>query len=274
MTTFGDKYPLDRLIQPYLPRLAQGVMVSYYYARQMTAPPRLPILIDSGGFASLRTGAQVVPDGKLGVLVPAGSDEGGHIHPRDVLELQEQAADVAFTLDFPIPPGMGQAEAKRRQRYTIDNALWALSNRRRKDLPLYACVQAWDRASACVCARAYADAGFDGIAIGGLVPRIGDWQQVMAILGGVQDRVTDLPLHIFGIGKPELVTKLFQRGVDSVDSSTYVQFAADGRCWDPSCEIVDQPAPIERLGLALRNLAWVTSARLPLWFSDATAKRR
>src|SRR5262249_49582039 len=148
VTTFGDKYPLDRLIQPYLARLAPGVMVSYYYARQMTSPPRLPILIDSGGFASLRTGAEVVADGNLGALKPANAEETGPIHPRDVLELQEQSADVAFTLDFPIPLAMSRTEARRRQRFTIENALWAICNRRRRDLPLYACVQGWDPASA------------------------------------------------------------------------------------------------------------------------------
>jgi helicase len=53
VTTFGDKYPLDKLVQPYLPRLAQAVMVSFHYARQMSEPLRLPLLVDSGGFASL-----------------------------------------------------------------------------------------------------------------------------------------------------------------------------------------------------------------------------
>ena len=38
VTTFGGRYPLDGLIQPYLPRLSQAVMVSYYYAQQMKKP--------------------------------------------------------------------------------------------------------------------------------------------------------------------------------------------------------------------------------------------
>ena len=45
VTTFGKKYPLDELIRPFLPRLAQAAMVSYYYARQMEAMPDLPIRI-------------------------------------------------------------------------------------------------------------------------------------------------------------------------------------------------------------------------------------
>ena len=32
VTTFGEKYPLDDLVRPYLPRLASAIMVSKYYA--------------------------------------------------------------------------------------------------------------------------------------------------------------------------------------------------------------------------------------------------
>src|SRR5213592_3397571 len=60
VTTFGDTYPLDRLLTPYLPRLAQAVMVSFHYARQMEEPPRLPLFVDSGGFASLFSDARLV----------------------------------------------------------------------------------------------------------------------------------------------------------------------------------------------------------------------
>jgi helicase len=231
----------------------------------------LPILIDSGGFASLMSGARVVADGKLGVLEPADSGRQGRIHPRDVLELQEEAADVAFTLDFPIPPGMERREAGRRQRHTIDNALWALANRRRKDLPLFACVQAWDERSARACARAYADAGFDGLAIGGLVPRVRDLDLVVSLVAAVREQVGDRPLHAFGVGKPDLVARLFGAGVDSTDSSAYVQLAAAGRTWDPTCPAIDEPSPLERLQLALRNLALMTSARLPLSFTGQVA---
>src|SRR5262245_55225570 len=68
VTTFGEKYPLDNLVRPYLPRLAQAVMVSFHYAKQMTEPPPLPLLIDSGGFASLFEHSTVHVSGQLGVL--------------------------------------------------------------------------------------------------------------------------------------------------------------------------------------------------------------
>lgn len=265
VTTFGGKYPLDDLIRPYLPRLAQGIMLSFYYAKQMPDKPQtFPLLVDSGGFASLFSTARLVTSGKVGLLEISNEDKTETIHPCDVLELQEKIADVAFTLDFPIPPQMDQAEARQRQALTIANAHWALANRRRKDLPLFACIQAWDAASARECARAYKGAAFDGIAIGGLVPRVQDLQAVLAIIEAVRNEISDLPLHVFGLGKPETLPRLFEAGTDSVDSSAYVKLAADGRLWGAPHLQIQNASPIDRLHLALCNLAMATGQALPL----------
>lgn len=266
VTTFGEKYPLDNLIRPYLPRLAPAVMVSHYYARQMkeSERPRIPLLVDSGGFVSLFQQAKVQRSGELGVIEVQRGEETELIHPLSVLEFQERMADVAFTLDFPIPPGMDHREAVLRQELTIINAHWALANQRRRDLPLYACVQAWDAASARTCARAYAGAGFEGMAIGGLVPRAQDLALITGIVEAVRNEIGDLPLHVFGLGKPELTKHLFDLGVDSVDSSSYVKLAADGRLWGvPQQQLID-PSPIDRLHLALCNLAYATGVTLPM----------
>jgi tRNA-guanine family transglycosylase len=264
VTTFGDKYPLDKMVQPYLPRLSQALMVSYHYAKQISDPPRLPLMIDSGGFASLFDNSRVVKSEKLGVLKIKREDQTETIHPSGVLKLQEQIADVAFTLDFPIPPGMNLREAEKRQKLTIENAHWALANRRRKDLPLFACVQAWDVVSARECAQAFADKAFDGIAIGGLVPRAHDLKLILTIVEAVRVEIGNLPLHVFGLGKPDIVEKLFKAGVDSVDSSSYIKLAADGRLWsNPDYQIVDASI-LDRLHLALCNLATATGTALPL----------
>jgi helicase len=264
VTTFGEKYPLDDLVRPYLPRLASAVMVSYHYGKQMTERPSLPMMIDSGGFASLFQNASVRQVGSLGVLEMT-TDEGIEaLHPREVIEFQEQHADVAFTLDFPIPPSMDRLEARRRSKLTVANALWALENRRRKDMPLYACVQGRDLKSYKACASAYAKLGFDGVAIGGLVPRIGDFDGLLAIVDAVRAAVPDKPIHVFGLGKPGIVEALFQRGVQSVDSSAYVKLAADGKLWGQPCVHLSDASPSERLQLALCNLAMASQRALPL----------
>jgi helicase len=266
VTTFGEKYPLDKLIRPYLPRLAPGAMVSYHYAKQMTPEqrPRIPMFVDSGGFASLFDFAKIRTKGELGV-VEVNQKEGVEvIHPKEVLELQEAIADVAFTLDFSIPPNTEPDEALIRQKLTIANAHWALENRRRRDLPLYAVVQAWDVSSARACAKAYAGIGFDGVAIGGLVPRSHDLKLVLSFVEAVRSEIGDLPLHVFGLGHPQIIQELYRAGVDSVDSSSYVKYAADGKLWSDPTFRTEDPTPTDRLNLALLNLAAATGKTLPL----------
>jgi tRNA-guanine family transglycosylase len=270
VTTFGKKYPLDALIQPYLPRLSQAVMVSYHYARQMKQRPRLPLLIDSGGFAALFEGTRIVEEGSLGVLEIPTKEGVERLHPADVLDFQERNADIAFTLDFPIPPKTNLAEAERRQRLTIANAIWTLRNRRRQDLRLFACIQAWDEHSAAQCTVELAAHPFDGFAIGGLVPRVREWDVVAEIVSNVQQHIDERPLHVLGLGKPETTARLFEIGVDSVDSSSYVKLAADGKLWStPNCTLLD-PSPQERLRLALENLARASQVSLPLSFISAS----
>ena len=264
VTTFGDKYPLDDLVRPYLPRLAPAAMVSFHYAQQMQEPPSLPLFIDSGGFASLFQNAKVAQVGGLGVLETVIGDKTEALHPKDVLDFQERKADVAFTLDFPIPPSMELREARRRNRLTVANARWALANRRRKDMLLFACVQGWDLESYRACAAKYAGLDFDGVAIGGLVPRLSNLEACLQIVDAVRSAVPGKPLHVFGVGKPGIVEVLFRRGVQSVDSSSYVKLAADGRLWgQPAIHLTDA-SPSERLNLALCNLAMATQRVLPL----------
>lgn len=268
VTTFGGKYPLDSLIRPYLPRLAQMAMVSMHYARQMTPADRcsMPLMVDSGGFALLATEAKLVElPGPMGtVLGGLEISEGDGVvltTPNDVLCFQEKVADVGFTLDFPVPPGTDSAEAQQRVTLTIANAVWAANNRRRRDFALDGCIQGWDAQSYKDCAAALVDLPFSGIAIGGMVPRVRDWDLVKAIVEQTRS-MTDKPLHVFGIGKPDLVRELFAMGVDSVDSSSYIQYAAQGKDWRGNS--IPEPAVTDQVSLAIENLANACESRLPL----------
>ena len=82
VTTFGDKYPLDRLIRPYLPRLSQGILVSHHYAAHLDEHPEehpgIPIFIDSGGFALLFEGSKIEKHNNVFSIATHGGD---HITP-------------------------------------------------------------------------------------------------------------------------------------------------------------------------------------------------
>lgn len=258
VTTFGDKYPLDKLVQPYLKRLSQCLMVSYHYAKQMKKRPNLPIFIDSGGFASLFEGSEII---KYKDYATIRTKDGEEIHPLDVIKFQKQHADLAATLDFIIPPGLAEDEAKRRQRLTIQNALYALGQRQSKDLFLYASLQCWDEQSARISAKEYATAGFDGIAIGGLVPRIRDEEYVKKIINAVREEAPNLALHVFGIGKVELLRSLVRLGVDTTDSSSYVRKAVNSKIINHTSKLCkhDSYGPSVPLLNALSNLGHLQS---------------
>ena len=270
VTTFGQRYPLDEIIRPYLSRFAKAWMVSHYYMQFMPEGTHipLPLLVDSGGFASLFEDARILKRNGLGVIERQLDEDVQRVAPNEVLARQEEIADIAFTLDFPVPPKMTKKEAHRRLDLTIANAHWALAHRRSKEMKLYACVQAWDRESAQTCANAYAGHAFDGIAIGGLVPRSRDVDLIEQIVTAVRECVPNKPIHVFGLGRPRLVASLFEWGVQSVDSSAYVKMAADGRLWSDPTRRFDSISPTERLHLALCNLATACQTTLPLSFAE------
>lgn len=223
VTTFGDKHPLDRLVRPYLRRMSQCLMVSYHYALQMKTRPSLPLFIDSGGFASLFDGAEIIVQGDLASIK---TPDGETITPDGVLALQEEQADIGATLDFIITPGIAEDEAQRRQELTIRNALYALE-RHSGDMKLFASLQCWDAASAARCAETYAKAGFRGIAIGGMVPRAQDPEYIEAIVRAVRGAAPQCLIHVFGCGNVKLIPALIQAGADSFDSSSYVRGAVN-----------------------------------------------
>ena len=226
VTTFGDKYPLDKMVQPYLKRMSQCLMVSHYYAQEMKKRPPMPIFIDSGGFAGLFDGAEIVEYDEYAAIK---TREGDELNPLDVLHFQIKNADIGATLDFFIPPGLDEKECIKRQNLTIKNALYAQKHNIVGQLVLYASLQCWDKASARRSARIYADAGFDGIAIGGMVPRAKDLDYMKTIVRAVREEAPACAIHVFGIGNPSVLPDLIAAGADSFDSSSYVRNAVESR---------------------------------------------
>jgi helicase len=279
VTTFGNAFPLDELVRPYLSRYSHALMVSYHYAKAMKRRPDQILFVDSGGFASLSDDAAIVEaEGCAAVR----TKEGSTITPEGVLRFQERYADIGATLDFIVAPSCHPREAVRRQDATISNALWALANRRRPTLRLFASVQAWDAASAQRAMEQLGPHPFDGFALGGMVPRTKRPDLVHEIVQAIRRIETCRPLHVFGIGSPHMLPQLVELGVDSVDSSTYARAAADGTRLvsnsDRSCDTANIMSPTclcpicqrlgngylllegeaNRMALALHNLGVLT----------------
>ena len=238
VTTYG-KYPIDDLIRPYLPRFTQCIMVSHYYAQAMKTPPDIPLFIDSGGFASLFADSQVIEDGDFSTIRTC---EDVLIDPESVLRFQIKHGQIGATLDFLIPPNMSIEESRYRQELTIQNAIWAVEQDRADDFKLFASVQAWDRRSAIDIMERLVSFDFDGFALGGMVPRVSDPDKIYEIVAAIREVEATRPLHVFGVGKPSVVCELFRRGVDSIDTSTYVQHAVSKKVLSVSGEYVEADA--------------------------------
>ena len=266
VTTWGSAYPTDRLLQPFLRRHAQMVMVSPHFAKEMPEDFAMPTFIDSGGFALLLEGSsiEIQADG-TGAIVRQADPESGveadRVDKEGVLALQERLADFGATLDFPIPMSMkDEAERARRIDLTLRNAAWALASRRRQDLRLFGSVQGWDADSYVSCARQLVTMGFADLAIGGLVQRIQTPGMVLSLVTAVREVVpAGGLLHCFGIGEPTLAAALFEAGATSVDSSSYIRSAVSGRRWDAK-EVPAGASPLERVNAALANLEFAVKA--------------
>lgn len=231
VTTFGGKFPIDDVIRPHLHRLAPALMVSYHYAQEMTTRPKMPLFIDSGGFASLFRGAEIIEEGEVAFI---RTKEGNVIHPAGVLAFQEKNADIGATLDFIIHQGHDAEESAHRQELTIRNALWAIQRPRIDGFRLFASIQAWDVASAHHIMQKLVDYPFDGFALGGMVPRVSHPDSILAIVKAIREIDKERPLHVFGMGAPSTVRDLFAAGVDMVDSSSFVQYAVDKKYLVPA----------------------------------------
>lgn len=230
VTTFGGKFRLDEILRPYLPQFSPAVMVSHYYAQKMRERPAPATFIDSGGFASLfETASTEEVEGRF--CIRAGEDS--LLDPKEVLAFQQEKADIGATLDFIIPPDCPEEDARIRQDRTLQNALWAIRHRE-GDLRLYASIQAWDSDSAARLTEALAEHPFAGFALGGMVPRISKPKSIFEIVSGIRRVDPRRPLHVFGIGSPRLIKALFDNGVDSADSSSFVRSAVSARYLSPS----------------------------------------
>lgn len=279
--TGAPQHRLDMLIRAHLPRYApqlQGTLVSAYYARRWNEAERarwrspttdeMALLIDSGGFVGA-AGATVAieetaaadgaPIAVLRVTRPEGEEV---IHPDEVLALQGELADVGFSLDCLIAPDMPPDEAARRTRLTLANAYHALRQRGQRfpQLCLFGVVQARDPQSAAACAAALVAMrddgghGFDGLAIGGLVPHARDLDHASGIVAAVRAEAPGLPIHVFGIGQPESIRRLVVAGATSSDSSAYARDAVRGRSWGRPEASIEDPTLGESLLLALEHL--------------------
>lgn len=260
VSRLGTRGGLDARIQAALDSVAPAVLVSYATcSHPKAADSHVPSMITSGSSALLSYGAMASRRGEIGEIhFPSRK---ASLTPEMVLAAQEEHAEVAFSFDFPIPYGIDPIEAFRRQDLTISCALWAARAKRRQDLPVFACVQGWDRQSYRQCANAYRGRDFAGLAIGGLSTRADNVSNVLSIVGAVIEEADGKPVHVFNLGDPSMVSALFAEGVDSISSNSWMALANEGRFWNNAFSRLEKPSQKDKEILALWNLSCAVGAR-------------
>lgn len=171
-------------------------------------------------------------------------------------------ADIGATLDFIIPPNIDKKEATRLQALTIKNALYT-KKQLTGNLFLYASLQCWDVPSAAYSAKLYEQAGFQGIAIGGMVPRAQDSGYILSIVKTVHREAPNCAIHVFGCGNHKLIPELLKAGANSIDSSSYVRSAV-------STKTTEKRGIHTELYKALENLSKINDIIPPTHTSKQT----
>jgi 7-cyano-7-deazaguanine tRNA-ribosyltransferase len=202
-----------------------------------------PIFLDSGGFKLLWSDNLDLSDYGLSIQ----GDDG----VQTILDLQQDfGGNIVATLDYPLPPGLASSEALERMKRSRDNAVQtALKLEKNGEQNPFLFVAAHGRDKTTIgqyvqlVFKEFKKNGLSdfpfGLAVGSLVPLRGahKYQIITEILRSVVNNVpsqyqSSTPIHVFGV-TGNLIPILAYLGVDSFDSSTYVQEARSLGYFDP-----------------------------------------
>ena len=218
----------------HLRKWRQKTMREWY--QEVNGVYNAPLFLDSGGFKLLyNTGLDLK---KFGIAKETEAD--------DIFALQEDfGGEIIASLDYPLPPGLERSEAEKRMNLSLENAYRVATLLTSKAHPpfLYVCCHGQSRSDI----ESYVKRVFDrllgmlpafGLAVGSLVPLRGKQDAaVLERICGVQKAIPEserhrTPIHAFDVSG-ELTPILAYMGVDSFDSTSYIQAARGLNYSDP-----------------------------------------
>ena len=236
-----------------------------------------PLFLDSGGFKLLyNTGLDLK---EFGIEKETEAD--------DILALQEDfGGEIIATLDYPLPPGLERPEAEKRMNQSLENAYRVATLLTSKIQPpfLYVCCHGQSQSDI----ESYVRKVFDrllgvlpsfGLAVGSLVPLRGKQDaQILERICGVQKAIPasercHTPIHAFGVSG-ELTPILAYMGVDSFDSTSYIQ-AANGLSYsDPLTRTKRKLMELDELSCTCRICREVSLDEMQLTLMEETNYKR
>jgi 7-cyano-7-deazaguanine tRNA-ribosyltransferase len=172
---------------------------------EMDVPENTVVFADSGGF-------------------DFHSDEVDTTPARTLETQREIGADLFGTVDLPLSRNNRDAENQRRIEESIDHAIQA-SDLHNGDELLIASVHGYDPETVRNGIRYLERNGeFDGYALGSLVPIRTDYTKTTKLIIAAR-QATDKHLHVYGLGGIVYLPLLLYLGVDSFDSTSFLQSA-------------------------------------------------
>lgn len=190
------------------------------------------LFTDSGGYKNLTKGGL------------DGSDFEIELNQKRVFRMQQQlGGDILVNLDVPIQPDDTEAERREKARQTAENAIEFARLAKEEGFNgakyftvhgyYYSMIDTYFSVVEEVFGNLRIDELFDGIALGSLVPKKDNKQDLIDAVTGCRQVMAErgldhLPLHVLGISSSAMPL-LAALGVDTFDSSTYIQNAIHGK---------------------------------------------
>jgi queuine tRNA-ribosyltransferase len=205
-----------------------------------------PILTDSGGYQILSLEPGIDEEGARFRSVYDGSAV--NLTPELAVSIQEALGpDIAMALDvcvgLPAPYEVVEREMERTLRW----AERSLRSHHRDDQALFGIIQGGIDADLRVrSARATAEMGFPGFAVGGLAVGEGETERNQALDVTLETLPDDKPRYVMGLGDPEGLLDAVARGADMFDCVIPTRHARHGRVLTTTGDFNVKRAEFER----------------------------
>ncbi|MBC8230673.1 tRNA-guanine transglycosylase [bacterium] len=214
--------------------------------REVELDYKAPLFLDSGGFKLLFN---------INLDLSSYGIRNDENQAKDIVDLQlDLGGDLVASLDYPLPNNLDRTEALERMQKSLENALQAalylaeVSATSAKTPYFYVCCHGQNRNDM----QKYVEDVFRmmsqnglseypfGLAIGSIVPLRGTkkYEQIVELILGAQDGISEeyrakTPIHVFGVSG-NIIPLLIYLGVDSFDSSSYIQTARGLNYFNPN----------------------------------------
>lgn len=190
-----------------------------------------PMLTDSGGFQVFSLDKTVTEEGVTFAYEVDGQQT--FLSPERSMDIQQKlGADIAMVFDECLPYGVDEATARDSVDRTTRWEARSKAAHTREDQSLFGIVQGgfWpslrERS-----AKAIADLGFDGYAIGGLSVGEGHTKMVDVLDHTTKHMPWNAPRYLMGVGRPLDLVEAVARGVDMFDCVIQTRHARSGVMW-------------------------------------------